>query len=100
MMHLAACIFLPACGLPMGTPQDPDPAALASWQESIRRSPQDPPPKAPAAQQPTGTPTQVDPRDNLRNEQQPAPRAGNQSLDPKFANYLQIPNTPVIMKFN
>jgi hypothetical protein len=95
MLHLAAVIFLSALS------QDPDPAALASWHAMTGDAAQDPPPKTPPQQQPpTGTPTQVDPREAMRNEQQPAPRAGNQALDPKFANYLQIPNTPVIMKFN
>jgi hypothetical protein len=84
--------------------QEPDPAALRSWQAAVAASSQDQPPdsskKPQAGQQPTGSPSQVDPRDSFRNEQQPAPRAGNQSLDPQFANYFQIPNTPVILKFN
>jgi hypothetical protein len=79
-----------------------DPAAIAAWHAAVARAGREQAPGTPAPPQepPTGTPTQVDPRDNFRNEQQPAPRAGNQSLDPQFANYLQIPNTPVIMKFN
>lgn len=93
MIHAIACIFFSVCSV-----QEPDPTALASWEGSVRTARQDPPPKPP--QQPGGTPTQVEPRDAMRNEQQPAPRPGNQALDPKFANYLQIPNTPVIMKFN
>lgn len=83
--------------------QEHDPAAVRSWDEAVAAARQNQPPdskKPPQGQQPTGTQTQVDPRDMMRNEQQPAPRAGNQALDPQFANYLQIPNTPVILKFN
>jgi hypothetical protein len=88
--------------------QQTDPAALASWDEAVRNAGQNPPPGAsqppPAAtqdQQPTkAQASPIESRDNLRNEQQPAPRPGNQTLDPKFIGFIPIPNTPVLIKFN
>jgi hypothetical protein len=77
-----------------------DAAALGAWDEAVRRSEQGQPPKPAEQQPPAAQQAQVEPRDNMRDEQQPAPRPGNQTLDPKFANYLRIPTTPVIMKFN
>jgi hypothetical protein len=86
-----------------------DPVALKSWEQATEQAAQAPAaqappadrPKAPPPQQPpTGQPAPVQDRDSLKDEQQPAPRPGNESLDPKFANYLQIPSTPVLIKFN
>lgn len=58
------------------------------------------PPAGPPQARPEGTPAQVDPREQFRDEQQPAPRPDNRALDPKFANYFLVPNTPVLLKFN
>jgi hypothetical protein len=78
-----------------------DPAALRAWDEAVRNAEQGQPPKPADPQQPPAAQeAQVQERDNFRDEQQPAPRPGNQALDPKFANYIRIPTTPVIMKFN
>jgi outer membrane murein-binding lipoprotein Lpp len=39
-------------------------------------------------------------RANLNDQQEAAPRPGDQALDPKYLGYFPIPNTPVIMMFN
>jgi hypothetical protein len=39
-------------------------------------------------------------RHNMNDQQEAAPRLGDQSLDPKYRGFFPIPNTPVIMMFN
>jgi len=95
---LSSAILLVA-GEAVAWAQQPDPDALASWDDAVRKAGQDQAP-APPQQQPKGQQSPIDPRDNLRNEQQPAPRAGNQTLDPKFIGFIPIPNTPLLIKFN
>lgn len=82
--------------------QETDPDALASWEIAVRRTGQDKPPAPtpPAQQPPPGQPSPIEPRDSMRNEQQPAPRPGMQTLDPKYVGFIPVPNTPVMIKFN
>jgi hypothetical protein len=47
-----------------------------------------------------GNPSPVAPRDNLNDQQEAAPRPGNETLDPKYRGYFPIPNTPAIVMFN
>ncbi|HTQ51871.1 MAG TPA: DcaP family trimeric outer membrane transporter [Candidatus Acidoferrales bacterium] len=47
-----------------------------------------------------GNPSPVADRDNLNDQQVPAPRPGNETLDPKYRGFFPIPNTPVIVMFN
>ena len=42
----------------------------------------------------------ITPRDSMRDEQEAAPRPGAETLDPKYRGFAQIPNTPVMIKFN
>jgi hypothetical protein len=100
MIHLLACVssllLSPAF-------QDPDPQAVAAWDAAVRRADQGKPAEAgkPGAQQPpSGQQSPIQERDNLRNEQQPAPRPGNQTFDPKYVGFIPIPNTPIMIKFN
>lgn len=51
-------------------------------------------------QVPPGPPSPVEPRQNLNDQQQPAPRPGNLTLDPKYVGFIPVPNTPVMIKFN
>ncbi len=44
--------------------------------------------------------SQIIPRDNLNDQQVPAPRPGNLTLDPAYVGYIPIPNTPAFIKFN
>lgn len=39
-------------------------------------------------------------RQNLNDNQESAPRLGDQTLDPKYYGFFPIPNTPAIIKFN
>jgi len=88
--------------------QQSDPAAVAAWDQAVRKALQgQPPPTAPpqaqppsGPQQPAGQQSPVEPRGNLNDQQQPAPRAGDQTLDPKYVGFISIPNTPLILKFN
>jgi hypothetical protein len=81
--------------------QDEDPVAIAAWEKAIQDSGQDqpksqqPPPKPPPAQQ-----SQVEPRNNLKEEQEAAPRPGTVTLDPKYTGFIPIPGTPALFKFN
>jgi glutaminase len=59
---------------------------------------QDPPAKP--GQEDKAPPSPIPDRQNLRDEQQPAPRPGNLTLDPKYQGFWQIPSTPVLMKIN
>lgn len=47
-----------------------------------------------------GHPSPVTSRDSLNDQQGPAPRPGNETLDPKYRGFFPIPNTPVIVMFN
>ena len=47
-----------------------------------------------------GNPSPVADRNNLNDQQAPAPRPGNETLDPKYRGFFPIPNTPVIVMFN
>ncbi len=47
-----------------------------------------------------GNASPVTPRDNLNDQQEAAPRPGNETLDPKYRGYFPIPNTPAIVMFN
>jgi hypothetical protein len=42
----------------------------------------------------------VQDRDSLNDQQTAAPRLNNDTLDPKYYGYFQIPNTPAIIKLN
>jgi hypothetical protein len=53
-----------------------------------------------AAGQDIGKASPVAGRDNMNDQQEAAPRPGDQTLDPKYRGYFPIPNTPVIMMFN
>jgi hypothetical protein len=53
-----------------------------------------------AAGENVGTPSPITARGNMNDQQEAAPRPGNQALDPKYIGYFPIPNTPVIMMFN
>jgi hypothetical protein len=39
-------------------------------------------------------------RQTLKDEQEAAPRAGALIMDPKYQGYMQVPNTPVLIRFN
>jgi hypothetical protein len=49
---------------------------------------------------PVGEKAPVPYRQTLKDEQEAAPRAGALIMDPKYQGYIQIPNTPVLMRFN
>ena len=83
--------------------QQADPAALTSWEEALLRAQQDKTAEQgkPAGQQPpAGQQSPIQERDNLKNEQLAAPRAGTQTFDPKYVGFIAIPNTAVMIKFN
>jgi FtsZ-binding cell division protein ZapB len=44
--------------------------------------------------------SQITDRGALNDNQEPAPRPNNLTLDPKFRGFVPIPNTPVLIKFN
>jgi outer membrane DcaP-like protein len=44
--------------------------------------------------------SQVTPRGALNDNQEPAPRPNDLTLDPKYRGFVPIPNTPVLIKFN
>jgi hypothetical protein len=93
-----AALFLSAAA---ASAQDEDPVAVAAWEKAVRDvgqdqpKPQQPPPKPPPGQQ-----SPVEPRGNLREEQEPAPRPGNVTLDPKYTGFIPVPGTPALFKFN
>jgi hypothetical protein len=64
--------------------------------EQAATGPQQPPPP----QQAPGQPTQVEPRGNYKDQQNEAPRVGTQTLDPTYAGFIPVPNTPLLIKFN
>jgi outer membrane DcaP-like protein len=93
---LTGLTFLLATAEAFASSQQPDPAAVASWNLAVRNSSQ----TAPSSQQPQGQSSPIEPRGNLNDQQHPAPRPGNQTLDPKYLGFIPIPNTPLIIKFN
>ena len=98
-----ATLFLLATGPATLVAQDHDPGAIAAWEKAIRGAEQDqPPPKTqtPPAKTPPAQESPIEPRYNFRDEQYAAPRPGNVTLDPKYAGYMLIPNTPAMIKFN
>jgi hypothetical protein len=102
-LWLLATVLLWTAAQAAVSAQEEDPAAVASWQKAILNAEQDQPPskpQTPPAKPPPGQASPIEPRGNLRDEQQPAPRSGTTTLDPKYEGFLQIPNTPVIIKFN
>jgi hypothetical protein len=48
----------------------------------------------------SGEKARVPYRQTLKDEQDAAPRAGALIMDPKYQGYMQIPNTPMIIRFN
>jgi hypothetical protein len=83
--------------------QDKDPAAIAPSGDSQGTPGQNPPqegPKTQGQQPPGGQASPIEPRGNFTDQQGPAPRPGNQTLDPAYVGFLQIPNTPLMIKFN
>jgi len=42
----------------------------------------------------------IAPRGAMRDEQEGAPRPGDVTFDPQYRGFIQIPNTPVLIKFN
>ena len=52
------------------------------------------------AEIPPGHASPVMPRKAFNDEQEAAPRPDDLTLDPKFLGFIQIPRTPVIIKFN
>jgi hypothetical protein len=65
-----------------------------------------PAPEATVAKEPlapaedVGRASPVKPRGSMRDDQEAAPRPDNLTLDPKYRGFIQIPNTPVLIKFN
>jgi DcaP outer membrane protein len=55
---------------------------------------------APTAVTIEGRPSQIKDRPALNDEQEPAPRPNDLTLDPKYRGFVPIPNTPVLIKFN
>jgi DcaP outer membrane protein len=55
---------------------------------------------APAAVTIESHASQVTPRGALNDNQEPAPRPNDLTLDPKYRGFVPIPNTPVLIKFN
>jgi len=82
--------------------QEGDPAALASWWNALGKFDQDKPaePPKPQDKQATGQQSPIEDRGALNNNQDPAPRPDNLTLDPKFRGFIPVPNTPVMIKFN
>ena len=56
--------------------------------------------KEPEKKEVVGQPSEVTPREALRDEQEAAPRPGALTLDPKYRGFINVPNTPVLIKFN
>lgn len=52
------------------------------------------------APNPTATQSPITPRDALNDQQGPAPRPDDITLDPEFRGFIPIPHTPVLIKFN
>ncbi|MFL6514049.1 MAG: DcaP family trimeric outer membrane transporter [Chthoniobacterales bacterium] len=44
--------------------------------------------------------SEIRPRDALNNQQEPAPRPNDLTLDPQYRGFIPIPNTQVLIKFN
>src|SRR3954454_24590305 len=44
--------------------------------------------------------SEITPRDALNNQQEPAPRPNDLTLDPQYRGFIPIPNTQVLIKFN
>ena len=57
------------------------------------------PPKPPPSEV-VGKASQVPDRGSMQDQQQAAPRPGALTLDPKYRGFIQVPNTPVLIKFN
>ena len=55
---------------------------------------------APTAVTIEGRPSQIKDRRALDDQQEPAPRPNDLTLDPKYRGFVPIPNTPVLVKFN
>lgn len=53
-----------------------------------------------ASAAPPGRKAPVPYRQTLKDEQEAAPRAGALIMDPKYQGYMQVPNTPVVIRFN
>ena len=47
-----------------------------------------------------GHPSPVAPRNALNDQQDPAPRPNDLTLNPKYNGFIPVPNTPVLLKFN
>jgi hypothetical protein len=58
-----------------------------------------PQPKAPPAEV-AGKASEVRDRESMQDQQQAAPRPGLLTLDPKYRGFINVPNTPVLIKFN
>ena len=54
----------------------------------------------PAPKEVVGEPSAVADRGSMQDQQQAAPRPGTLTLDPKYRGFMQVPNTPVLIKFN
>jgi hypothetical protein len=50
--------------------------------------------------QTVSTKSQVNYRGNLNDQQEPAPRPRDYTLDPEYRGFIPVPNTPVLIKFN
>lgn len=55
---------------------------------------------APTAVTITSHASQVKQRPAVNDQQEPAPRPNDLTLDPKYRGFIPIPNTPVLIKFN
>src|SRR5512140_2815912 len=81
LLRVLPGLILAAAAAPLAA-QTQDPAAVAAWETALRETPQDKP-ADPAAAKQAATQSTVQDRGNLRDEQEPAPRLGNQAVNPK-----------------
>jgi hypothetical protein len=77
--------------------QSEDPEAVTSFEAALG-SVQDSKTQSPKPIQ--GQQSPVEGRGALDDKQEPAPRPGGTALDPKFPGFIQVPGTPILLKFN
>ena len=71
-----------------------------AWAELLLLDEAQDKPADPKPKQEPGQESPVKPRGNLNDQQESAPRADGQTLDPKYRGFIAIPDTPAFIKFN
>ena len=114
-----ACLFVLSVFVPTHTARAADPEVeelkrqvdvLMKRVQELEKSKAHPAPAPAAAPAPGPGPAQapqsvgatspVKPRGSFNDQQQAAPRPDDLTLDPKYRGFNQVPNTPVLIKFN